>query len=38
MIYVITATYTVAGFIIAYTTGMAALTAWERGKAIVDSE
>ncbi len=31
-------TYTAAVFIVAYTAGMTGLTAYDRGKAIVDSE
>ncbi len=38
MIWIITATYTAAAFIVAYTAGMTALTAWDRGKAIVDTQ
>lgn len=34
----IAAVYAAAVFIVAYTAGMTALTAWERGKAIVASE
>ena len=38
MIELLAATYAVLVFIVAYGAGLAALTAWDRGQAIVDSE
>ncbi len=38
MIWIITATYVLATFGVVYRLGMTALTAWERGKALVDTQ